>query len=125
MANLSSALVLVGIAIMLGATGQTLQKKGLNELGRLELAKFLDISYLLHVFTNLYVFLGVLCYVISLFLWLTALSGLELSFMYPLLSISYVIVAVFAWIFIGETITLMRWAGIALVLLGSWLILGT
>lgn len=125
MATSSYALALVAACLVLGATGQLLQKKGLSELGTIELAKFLEPTYFLHVFLNPYVFFGVLAYVIGLFLWLTALSRLELSFMYPLLSLSYVLVAVLAFIFLRETITLARWTGIALVVVGCWLILGT
>lgn len=119
------ALALVAACILLGSTGQLLQKKGLSELGAIEITNFLEPAYFLKVFMNPFVFFGVLAYVISLFLWLTALSRLQLSFMYPLLSLSYVLVAVLAWFFLGETISLIRWTGIALVVVGSWLVLGT
>jgi drug/metabolite transporter (DMT)-like permease len=59
---------------------------------------------------------------VSAFLWLGALSTLDVSFMYPLLSLAYVVTAVFAIIYLGEIVTLSRWAGISLVVIGCVLI---
>jgi drug/metabolite transporter (DMT)-like permease len=50
------------------------------------------------------------------------MSSLEVSYMYPLLSLGYVVTAALAFIFIGENITLLRWAGIVLILSGCFLI---
>jgi drug/metabolite transporter (DMT)-like permease len=51
------------------------------------------------------------------------MSTLDVSFMYPLLSLAYVVTAVFAIIYLGEIVTFSRWAGIALVVIGCVLIL--
>lgn len=65
---------------------------------------------------------GLFLYMFSAFLWLGALSTLDVSFMYPLLSLAYVITAIGAFIFLGETITMMRWMGIGLVIAGCFLV---
>lgn len=55
-------------------------------------------------------------------LWLLALSGLNISYAFPLLSASYILVALLARVFLRETISLKRWAGISIVCFGVLLI---
>ena len=118
------ALGLVFTCIVFGSVGQILMKQGMNEIGKLgSLGELLSPSTLARIFLNPYVLAGVLFYAVSLIFWLGALSQLEVSFMYPLLSVGYILTAIFAFAFLGENITLARWSGIALVVLGSYLII--
>lgn len=55
-------------------------------------------------------------------LWLLALSGLNISYAFPLLSAGYILVALLARVFLRETISLKRWAGISIVCFGVLLI---
>jgi multidrug transporter EmrE-like cation transporter len=68
---------------------------------------------------------GMACYVFSIGVWLLVLSKLEVSAAYPLLSIGYVITAVVGFFFMGESVTLMRVAGIALICAGLFFITRT
>lgn len=67
---------------------------------------------------------GVSAYVLSMACWFFALRRLPLSYAYPLLSLSYVLVyllaAVLPWF--GETATLLKTAGVALIVFGVRLI---
>ncbi|MBI5229331.1 EamA family transporter [Candidatus Micrarchaeota archaeon] len=117
------ALLIVFICIGLGVIGQITMKAGMNQVGAIELGKLVDISTLLKVFLNPFVFSGVVCYGLSLLLWLVALSKLNVSFIYPLISISYVLTSFFAVVFLKETVTLWRWTGTALIVIGCFLIL--
>ncbi|MEA1907777.1 MAG: EamA family transporter, partial [Euryarchaeota archaeon] len=54
-----------------------------------------------------------------------ALSTPDVSFVYPLLSLGYVITAILAFVFLKETITMERWCGIFLVVVGCCLIIRT
>jgi len=71
-----------------------------------------------------WVALGLLCYAFSLFFWMYAISRLELSFAYPMLSLSYVLVYLVAsyWPLLGEQISPIRGAGIAIIIYGVYLI---
>jgi drug/metabolite transporter (DMT)-like permease len=51
-------------------------------------------------------------------LWLVALSKIELSYAFPLLSSGYVIVAVLSMVFLKERISWMRWTAILIISLG-------
>jgi drug/metabolite transporter (DMT)-like permease len=50
-------------------------------------------------------------YALSSILWLFSLSYLEVSLMYPLLSLAYVITTSLAAAFLRENVSLIRWAG--------------
>jgi undecaprenyl phosphate-alpha-L-ara4N flippase subunit ArnF len=67
---------------------------------------------------------GLLCYAFSLFCWMYAISRLELSFAYPMLSLSYVLVYLLAahWPLLGEELSPIRGAGIATIIFGFYLI---
>jgi drug/metabolite transporter (DMT)-like permease len=65
---------------------------------------------------------GLLCYAISVVVWIVALSRVDVSLAYPILSIGYVVNAFVAMFFLGETVSPLRWAGIAVILLGVVLV---
>lgn len=120
------ALTLVAICIIFGAFGQISMKNGMSQIEKIDGAsQFTNIHTVSNIFSNLYVVAGLLLYMISAFLWLGALSSLNVSYIYPLLSLGYVITAVFATIFLHEYISLTRWGGIFTIVIGCFLILKT
>jgi drug/metabolite transporter (DMT)-like permease len=117
------ALILVLICVLAGAAGQIFWKTGMSGLDKINgVGDLLQLKTAWDIFTNKYIIIGVFLYGMSVFLWLGALSTLDVSFMYPLLSLGYVLTAIFAFIYIGENVTLVRWAGIVLVVAGCVLI---
>ena len=117
------AIGLVLICVLLGALGQVAMKSGMKQMPQINsLNDLLDSKTIMAIFGNTYVIGGLILYMVSAFLWLGALSTLDVSFMYPLLSLAYVVTAVFAIIYLGEIVTLSRWAGIVLVVIGCILI---
>ncbi len=65
------------------------------------------------------ILIGGLCaYGIGTLLWIFAVSRKEISFLYPLTSANYAVVAIGGMVLFGESISLTRWAGIAIVTLG-------
>jgi multidrug transporter EmrE-like cation transporter len=69
-----------------------------------------------------FVFMGIACFAVSSVFWLVVLSRIELSLAYPLVSIGYIVVALFSSVFFGETITLIRCIGIITICAGVFLI---
>jgi len=118
------AIGLVLICVLFGALGQISMKTGMREVQQINsFSDLLEPSTIMEIFGNIYVIGGIILYMVSAFLWLGALSTLDVSLMYPLLSLAYVITAIFAVVFLGEIVTLSRWGGIALVVIGCVLIL--
>ena len=61
-------------------------------------------------------------YVVSVAVWLVALSRVDVSIAYPMLSLGYVVNAFAAWWLFGEALGPARFAGIALILLGVFIV---
>ena len=117
------AIGLVVICIFLGAFGQISMKTGMNQIERINsISDLISLKMVKSVLSNFYVVLGLSLYFIGAFLWLAAMSSLNISFMYPLLSLAYLVTAIYAVVFLGEYVTFSRWAGIALVVIGCILI---
>ena len=117
------ALTLVLICVFLSAIGQITMKSGMGQVGEISsVGQLFNRGTLFHMFTNPYVLTGVFLYGISLVLWLGAMSTLDISLMYPLASLAYIVTAIIAFIFLKEDVTLLRWMGIFMIVGGCFLI---
>jgi len=65
---------------------------------------------------------GLACYVVSVVLWVVALSKVPVSIAYPMLSIGYIVNAVAAHYLFGETLSTMRLAGIGVIIVGVYMV---
>ena len=113
---------LIAAGVLLNTFAQLLLKAGANSIGHFEfaLARAVDIG--LKFLVNPYILGGMACYAVSLVVWLMALSRVEVSVAYPMLSIGYVVNALAAWYLFGEALTPMRVAGIAIIVLGVFVV---
>ena len=69
-------------------------------------------------FGSVAVCLGIGCMIAGLFAWLHALRSVPLIIAFSLTSVTQVIIPLGCWFFLGEQISLIRWAGILVVTLG-------
>ena len=120
MTAVSFALVLFGVLLNAGA--QLLLKAGTNSIGQFEfnLANALPVG--MKVAMQPYILGGITCYVVSVIVWIMALSRVEVSIAYPMLSIGYVVNAVAAYFLFGEAVTVQRLAGIGIIVLGVYVV---
>jgi multidrug transporter EmrE-like cation transporter len=65
---------------------------------------------------------GLACYVVSVVVWVAALSKVPVSIAYPMLSIGYIVNAVAAWYLFGEALSPMKLAGIGVIVLGVFMV---
>jgi len=65
---------------------------------------------------------GLACYVVSVVVWVVALSRVPVSIAYPMLSIGYVVNAIAARYLLGETLTPMRLVGIGVIIVGVFMV---
>jgi len=107
------AIALLVAAVSLGAGGQVCLKLGVNQLG----GGASPLAVLKGIFTP-YVLSGFILYGVSSLLYLIALSRLELSYAYPFVALSFVMVVVLSWWLLDETLPLLRIGGVALILVG-------
>lgn len=67
---------------------------------------------------SLYVWVGILFVILSFITWLYVLRSIPLSLAFSISQVVHVFVPLGSWLVLGESITNLRWCGIALVLLG-------
>lgn len=97
---------------------QILLKTSMNQLAMARV----NLQFFQSVFSSPRVLTGIVLYVLSFIIWLVVLTRMELTFAYPLLSLSVVLVAIISWFFMGETFNVYRLSGMVLTILGAWLI---
>lgn len=73
---------------------------------------------------NVFVIIGLFSYFFGSILYVIALKKGELSVLAPLLALNYVWVVLLSIIFLGESINILRWMGIFLVIVGV-MVIGT
>ena len=120
----SSAVILLALTIILSACAQLFMKVSMIQLQQLLDGTGDKQSLLFVILDNgivvAWLFAGLLCYAMSMLSWIFALIKYELSFAYPFLGVTYVLVYLGAvyWEQIAEPLTLLRTAGIILILIG-------
>ncbi|HQT81676.1 MAG: 4-amino-4-deoxy-L-arabinose transferase [Ferrovum sp. 37-45-19] len=120
MNTISFLLILTGV--LLNATAQLLLKAGTNAVGHFEfnVNNLWPVGWRLA--TEIHIIGGLGCYVVSVVVWILALSRVPVSIAYPMLSIGYVVNALIAALWLGESMSLTRVAGIVIIILGVFLI---
>jgi drug/metabolite transporter (DMT)-like permease len=93
-------------------------KKGLNHVGISHVGLDNACAFMFSVGFTPLVWLGILCSVASLFIWMLILSRLDLSIAFPVSSACYLFVPLLAIFFLHEEVGLLRWTGIALIVAG-------
>ena len=111
--------LLIGINLIITSAGQILQKIGVSKIGVLDLTSIKDIFKFLF---NPYIFSGLFLYGIGAIIWISILSRANLSFAYPMISLSYILIILLSKFIFNEPVTAYKWAGIILITLGASLI---
>ena len=112
--NLKKASIIVLLfSVMLNAGGQVFFK--------LERSSCPECN-LLAIMSHVDTWAGFILYGLSAVCWLWVLSRAQLSFAYPLLSLSFPIVVILSTIFFAEVISPVRWIGVGLIVIGVSLI---
>ncbi len=109
------AIGMVILGTLIGAFGPILFKKG---SANFTINPKVILKNPLMLLKNYYVIGGCFLYAVSAFIFIPALRGGELSVLYPLVSLTYVWVALLSMKFLGERMNTTKWFGIALIILG-------
>jgi len=112
----NAALVLIGV--LLSVTAQLLLKAGTNAVGYFDFERQSLMIAAFKLAIQPYVVVALFLYLVSMAVWILALSRIEVSVAYPMLSLGYAVNAVAAWLIFGEQLTTGRIAGIAIIMLG-------
>lgn len=104
--------------VFLNALAQLLLKAGTNAIGVIQLTPANWLSVGVKVATQIPILGGLTCYVISVVVWIVALSRVDVTIAYPMLSIGYIVNAIGAWYFLGEVMSTERILAIGVIIVG-------
>ena len=113
--------VVIAMVVATGsaALGTILVRRGMLQVGSLETYAPLElIAYFWHALCNPYVIGGTILNAGFYFLFLAALSWTDVTVAVPMTAIEYGFAAVLAILMLKEKVPPMRWAGIAMVIIG-------
>jgi drug/metabolite transporter (DMT)-like permease len=114
---------LVVISEFCSALGQIFFKKSANQIEAIHFKNWDDYRrFLSEIFRMKAIWWGFVLMGIGLVVWLMALTGGELSFVYPVGSVQYVLVLVLSGVMLNEKIDSMKILGTGFVIIGLILI---
>lgn len=108
------------IPVTAAAIGQMILKIGMNQVGPFKLAD--GFGGIVRMFTNPYVFGGLMFFGANAFLWLIVLSREKLSFAYPMVAFAYVLTILLSKFLLHEDVPALRWAGLTVIIVGILMI---
>ena len=117
-----TTLLLILSATLLGVVGQLILKHGMTQMGPLGVSVGQAPQLVWRMATSPFVVIGLLIYGGGTFFWLIALSRVDLSYVYPFASLSYVLIFFASWAMFHEQISLLRVAGMLVICVGVLLI---
>jgi multidrug transporter EmrE-like cation transporter len=110
------ALILTGV--LLNAVAQLALKASVNDMGAIQIS-FGNISPVaMRLMSEPWLWVGLFCYGISVIIWILALSRVDVSIAYPMLSIGYIVNAFAAWALFGEILSVNKILGIGVIIVG-------
>lgn len=110
---------LIILSITLTVISQFMLKYAMMKFGEFNIFK---IDNLVMALSNPWVIGGILLYGCSTILWLKVLTRVELSYAYSMGSLSFILIALFGWMFFKEQVTALRLLGILFICIGVYFV---
>jgi len=113
-------LLILIVGLVFESTGVILLKKGMNAIGEMHGYNAAEIFRVMKAgATNPQILLGVFFEALFFACLLILMSKSEISFLWPLTALSFVFATFAAMIFLHESVSWVRWIGVALIMLGA------
>jgi len=111
------------LALTLNAVANLLMKVGANRLNHAEGVPGGGSGLVGALLSNWVLFLGLFFFACNVIFYTYALKGIRISVAYPIMvGAGFVIISTLAWRYLGERLSPTQWAGVAVILLGVWLV---
>jgi len=115
--------LMIALVVLGGSVGDVFITKGMKQVGEIATLNARELLRIAgRALTNRWFLVGLFFMAVSFFSFLAVLSWADLSLVLPATSFSFVITTVGAKLYLKETISPVRWAGIVLVCVGVALI---
>jgi multidrug transporter EmrE-like cation transporter len=108
--------------VLLNAAAQLMLKAGTNRVGEFSFALDNLVPIGSRLASSPFILGGLACYVVSVVVWILALSRVPVSIAYPMLSVGYIVNAGAAWMLFGESLSAQKLVGIAFIIVGVFLV---
>jgi drug/metabolite transporter (DMT)-like permease len=113
-----SALLLLIPAVIITSTAQLMFKHGMGQVGNFDFQPGVLIQVLPKMLTNPFIWLGLIGEFSALAFYLWVISRVPLSLAYPILAMNYLVVVLESAVFLGETVSWVRVAGVCVIIAG-------
>jgi drug/metabolite transporter (DMT)-like permease len=120
---MAKLLLILLIGLLFEATGVVLLKKGITQIGEVKQISTAEIGRIVrNGTTNSNILLGVFFEALFFGCLLLLMSRSDISFLWPLTALSFVMTTFAALIFLKEEVSGSRWAGVIFIMIGAALI---
>ena len=115
--------VMILIMIIAGPLGNVLLGRGMQSVGATSIASASDLVHVAgRVFTNPSIWMGVASLLTFFVANILVLSWADYSFVQPASSMAYGVVALLSVFILGESVSPLRWIGIAIICFGVFIV---
>lgn len=120
---MAKLLLILIIGLVFEAAGVVCLKKGITQIGEVKQVSAVEIVRVIKAgVTSPSVLLGVFFEALFFACLLVLMSESDISFLWPLTALSFVMTTFAALIFLGERVSGLRWAGVVFIMVGAALI---
>lgn len=115
--------LMILIMVIAGPVGNVFLSKGMKEVSPLTLWPPAQVLHsALKIFTTIPIWLGISSLITFFIAYMLVLSWADYSYVQPVSSVAYGVVALLGYLVLGEKISALRWAGIAVICLGVFVV---
>ena len=115
-------ILMILLCVSLGSAAQLSLKRGMNAVGGLPTDPSQIPAWFIQAFSNVFVDVGFLLYLIASLFWIVILSRVPVSWAYPMVSIAYVVVVILSKFLLKEDVSAVRFAGTLVICAGVVLV---
>jgi uncharacterized membrane protein len=115
-------LLLLAVLVTTQVLGDIWLSQGMKQFGAITLTPQVLLNLIGYLLTSPWILLGVSTLAFSMFIYLIAISRLDVSYVLPIHAISYVLNALMAWLILNEYVSGMRWLATILITIGVFVI---
>ena len=115
--------LMIAVMIFAGPLGNVLLARGMKHTGDLAIWPPSALYHTaLKVFASGSIWLGITSLIVFFVAYMLVLSWADYSFVQPASSLAYGVVALLGYLMLGERVSPLRWAGIAVICLGVFVV---
>lgn len=115
--------LLLLLMVLFAPLGNVLLSKGMKGIGSAKNWAAADLLHiLLKILTSGYIWLGITCLLAFFVAYMLVLTWADYSYVQPASAFSYAVVAVLGYFLLEEVVPPLRWAGIAVICVGVFVV---